>query len=231
MAATEQERTLRLECSDAYKRLYTQYRQTAQDLHDTSSKYVSSQRQLNEASEAISTYVSTIEDYERRLANSVQMAEHEAARATQLECTVRKLEDYERRLANSVQMAEHEAARATQLESTVRKLEEEKVENAQKLQEYQVALKYAANRLNADKQKISELEKEKEGMVQDHQVAVATAAYRISELEQNSISVETPTTEKRQRPDEASHKNGPATRGRKRRAVMQNGKDSDAARL
>ena len=33
-AVAEQERTLRLQCSDAYKRLHTQYGKTLQDLRD-----------------------------------------------------------------------------------------------------------------------------------------------------------------------------------------------------
>jgi chromosome segregation ATPase len=202
VAAADQERILRLRCSDAYKRLYTRYEQTAQELHDTSSKYVSLQQQLDAANEAISTYVSNTEDYEQRLANSVQMADYEATRATQLE-------------------------------STVKKFEEEKHDIKQKLQEYQVALKYAANQLIAEKQKIGLLEKEKEVMVQDHQIQAATAACRISEREQKSISVDhirSSTAGKRQS-DETSHKDGPATRGRKRKAVMQNGGDSDTAQL
>jgi chromosome segregation ATPase len=168
------------------------------------------QQQIDEARGTISTYESTMKDYERRLNNH----------------------------ANSVRMAEHEAARAKQLESNVRQLKEEKADIAQKLhnaQEYQVAFSTAAE------QKISELEREKEGMIQDHQFAVETAAYRISAAERKIDEVEqkrgsadhfqTPPTRKRQRPNETPHMDGPATRGRKRRAAAQNEGDSDAAPL
>jgi len=210
-AVTEQERTLRLQCSDAYKRLHTQYGKTLQDLRDASSKGVLLQRQLDEARGAISTYESTIKDYEGRLSSQ----------------------------ANSVQMAEHDAARAKQLESIVRQLEEEKAAIAEKLdsaQEYRAGFSIAAGRLGAAEQKIGELEKEKEGMVQAHQFAVATAADRLSaaeqkigELEQKCGSadhVQTPTTGKRQKPDEVPHNDGPATRGRKRRTIVPGGGDS-----
>jgi chromosome segregation ATPase len=51
------------------------------------------QQQLNAANEAISTYVSNTKDYKQRLANSVQIADYKATRATQLESTVKKFEE------------------------------------------------------------------------------------------------------------------------------------------
>ncbi|KAG9232959.1 hypothetical protein BJ875DRAFT_544136 [Amylocarpus encephaloides] len=174
------------------------------------------ERQLDEARGAISTYESTIKDYEGRLSSQ----------------------------ANSVQMVEHDAVRAKQLESIVRQLEEEKAAIAEKLdsaQEYRDGFSIAAGRLGAAEQKIGELEKkkegmigelekEKEGMVQAHQFVVATTTVRTSatkrkvdKLKQKCGSanhVQTLTTRMRQKPDEVPHNNGPTTRGRKRRTIV-----------
>ena len=109
------------------------------------------------------------------------------------------------------------------------------------MQAHQFAVATVADRLAAAEQKISELEKEKEGAVQAHQFAVATAAVRISaaerkvdELEQKCGSddhIRSPTAVKRQRLDEVSHNDGPATRSRKRRAVVQSGGDTITVRV
>ena len=242
-AVAEQERTLRLQCSDAYKRLHTQYGKTLQDLRDASSNGVLLQRQLDEARGAISTYESTIKDYEGRLsnqANSVQMAEHDAARAKQLESTVRQLEEEKAIMAEKLDSAQEYRAgfsiATNRLGAAEQKIGELEKEKEGMVQAHQFAVATAADRLSAAEQKISELEKEKEGMVQAHQFAVATAAVRISaaerkvdELEQKCGSadhVQTPTTGKRQKPDEVPHNDGPTTRGRKRRTIVPGGGDS-----
>jgi flagellar biosynthesis chaperone FliJ len=179
-----------------------------------SSKAGSLHRQLDEARGTISAYESTIGDYERRLSSH----------------------------AHSVRIVEYDAARAKQLESTIRQLEEEKAVMAQTLhigREYQAAFSNAADHLGAAERKISELEEEKKNMVQGHQFALATDANRISAAERKIDELErkygsadrilSPTAGKKQRSDEVPHKDGPATRGRKRKAVaaVQIERDSD----
>jgi chromosome segregation ATPase len=247
-AVAEQERTLRLQCSDAYKRLHTKYGQMLQDLRDTSSNGVSLQRQLDDARGVISTYESDIEGYQRRLndhANSVQMAEQEAARAKQLESTVRQLEEEKAVMAEKLESAQEYRAgfsiAANRLGAAEQKISELEKEKEGMVQAHQFAVATVADRLAAAEQKISELEKEKEGAVQAHQFAVATAAVRISaaerkvdELEQKCGSddhIRSPTAVKRQRLDEVSHNDGPATRSRKRRAVVQSGGDTITVRV
>jgi hypothetical protein len=122
------------------------------------------------------------------------------------------------------------------LSAAEQKIGELEKEKESIVQAHQFAVATAADRLGAAEQKISELEKEKEGMVQAHQFAVATAAVRISaaerkvdELKQKCGSanyVQTLTAEKRQKPNEVPHNDGPATRGRKRKTVVPGGGDS-----
>ena len=85
-AAAKRELAIRLDCAASNKRLDIQRDQLAGDLADTSSKYAILQRQFHEAKVA---YRSTVEDYECRFRNYDKIAEQEAARAAQLESTIR----------------------------------------------------------------------------------------------------------------------------------------------
>ena len=216
----EEERKLRLQCSNTYKNLHTQHGSALQDLRDASSKCVSLQQQFDKARGTISNYESTVKDYEGRLnnhANLAQIAEHEAARANRLESSVRQLEK-EKTDRQKYQVAFSNAA--NRLSVTQQKISELEMENEGMVQDHHVAVLTAANQLSASKQKISDLEMENEGMVQDHHVAVATAAYRISGAERKIEELEQKAG-KRQRPNE----DGPATRGHKRRAVQIGGEE------
>jgi chromosome segregation ATPase len=62
----EQERQIRLRCSDAYKELHVQYGRNVAEMHEMTTKCVSLHKELEESQKTLSDYESSFEEFKRR---------------------------------------------------------------------------------------------------------------------------------------------------------------------
>ena len=88
------------------------------------------------------------------------------------------------------------------------------------IQDHDIIIAIATNRLSATKQKISELEKENESIIYNYYIIVVTATYCISSAEKKIEELEQ-KARKRQRANEDKL----AIRGYKRKALVEIGGD------
>ncbi|KFY17792.1 hypothetical protein V492_00390 [Pseudogymnoascus sp. VKM F-4246] len=224
--ALDQAKKHRLECTDAYKRLYFQHGETVAELNGMVSKNESMDLQLDEANKALSFYKSMISEYEQR-----QLVGQEPGRAGLLETRIKDLEGEMAAMIEKQGSALSNAADRIKL--TERRIDELNNEKEQMAQAYEISLNNADNCTATALQNIAELEKEN----QDLALALAISAELVNgadeganELEQgclqtdvSSDSTETmlsSTSEKRARPkDEIQTSSGeqdPPKRGRRR---------------
>ncbi|KFY02655.1 hypothetical protein V490_00434 [Pseudogymnoascus sp. VKM F-3557] len=224
--ALDQAKKHRLECTDAYKRLYFQHGETVAELNGMVSKNESMDLQLDEANKALSFYKSMIREYEQR-----QLTGQEPTRAGFLETRIKDLEGEMAAMIEKQGSALSNAADRIKL--TERRIDELNKEKEQMAQAYEISLNNADNCTATALQNIAELEKEN----QDMALALAISAelangadQGANELEQgclqtdaSSDSAETmlsSTSEKRARPkDEIQTSSGgqdPPKRGRRR---------------
>ncbi|KFY68933.1 hypothetical protein V496_00684 [Pseudogymnoascus sp. VKM F-4515 (FW-2607)] len=223
IVAMEQEKRQRLECADAYRRLYYQHSQTVAELNSMSSKNTSMNEQLDEASNALAIYKSAIQDYDQRL-----IGEHDASRRIFLEGRIR---DLEREMTGMTQKQKESLSNAVdRINAAERRINELNDEKSDMAKDYENSLKNVHDAFEMANQKIAELEKDKQNMA----IALAISTDRADVAEENFVeseclpsasmrsnSVETissPANEKRARLDDTEITlEAPPKRGRRRK--------------
>lgn len=184
----EQERHVRLQCSDAYKEAHVQYGKKAAEAQEMAAKCVSLHKELEESHMTISNYESAFKNFENSITSGKVQLEDTAKdlerRTSELQIAMKRIQELEKEVNKTI-------ARECLAKKTVSELEKERAHLSLDLDE----LEEERGQLGLALQKIHNLEQEREDAAQKHWA-------RINEMIAREALAEQKIAEQRQEMEE-----------------------------
>ncbi|KAL5316318.1 hypothetical protein ACEPPN_015363 [Leptodophora sp. 'Broadleaf-Isolate-01'] len=168
MQELDQERGVRLRCSDTYKELHFQYRKKVTEVHEMTTKCLSLHKELDESQRVISNYDSAFKESEHRV----------AAEKSQFEDRIRDLEGRRAETAKQVQIV------LDRENSAWKRIEELEKEREDLAEEHRAAINVRVARESLAEQRVNELQKGMDELIRDHQAAMKITVDRMNSAEQ-----------------------------------------------
>ncbi|MAD85146.1 MAG: hypothetical protein CL912_19470 [Deltaproteobacteria bacterium] len=187
----EQERHVRLQCSDAYKEAHVQYGKKAAEAQEMAAKCVSLHKELEESHMTISNYESAFKNFENSITSGKVQLEDTAKdlerRTSELQIAMKRIQELEKEVNKTI-------ARECLAKKTVSELEKERAHLSLDLDELEEEREDAAQkhwaRINEmiarealAEQKIAEQRQEMEELIQELQAATTMATDRLNHAE------------------------------------------------